>query len=120
LRATNLQALTAHPAFAFRQLRAHPDAGQTLGHSGAYDPQDRDGILTEVEDPVDADVSTWVERVAQRVHPPVISFNCGVDDDLIDENRHLHERMEQAGLAHSDASAGEANRSALAPGVRQS
>lgn len=70
-------------------------------HSGAYDMKDRDGLFTEVEDPEDADVYTWVERVAKRANPPVISFDCGVDDELIDENRQLHERMEQAGLAHT-------------------
>lgn len=41
------------------------------------------------------------ERVAERDKPPVLTFDCGVDDELIDENRKLHARMEQAGLVHT-------------------
>lgn len=80
----------------------YPDRFASIwAHSGAYDMRDRDGLFTEVEDPEDADVFTWVERTAKRDNPPVISFDCGTDDDLIEENRRLHDRMDKAGLAHT-------------------
>ena len=70
-------------------------------HSGAYDMRERDGLFSEVEDPEDADVFTWVERVAKRDNPPVVSFDCGTEDELLDENRLLDQRMKDAGLAHT-------------------
>lgn len=70
-------------------------------HSGAYDLRDREGLSTEVEDPEDADVLTWVDRAAKRNSPPVVSFDCGTEDELLDENRLLDQRMTSAGLAHT-------------------
>lgn len=80
----------------------YPDRFASIwAHSGAYEMRDRDGLFTEVEDPEDADVFTWVARTAKRDHPPVVSFDCGTDDELLDENRLLDRRMTAAGLAHT-------------------
>ena len=41
----------------------------------------------------------WLEKNAAALLP--LRFDCGVDDLLIEENRALHRRLDEAGIAHS-------------------
>jgi S-formylglutathione hydrolase FrmB len=55
------------------------------------------GLLKE---PHDVDVFRHAERVATLDRKPVISFDCGVDDELIGENRAFRDHLERIGLEH--------------------
>lgn len=56
-----------------------------------------------VDDDAESDVFAQAEKVAKLAKPPVISIDCGVDDELIGESRQLHAHMERIGLAHGYA-----------------
>lgn len=47
-----------------------------------------------------ASVYRRAEEAAARGTSQVITFDCGVDDDLLDHNRKLHALMDELGLAH--------------------
>lgn len=53
-----------------------------------------------LKDPDDVDVFRYADRVQASGSSPVISFDCGVDDELIGENRAFHEHLETIELAH--------------------
>jgi S-formylglutathione hydrolase FrmB len=49
----------------------------------------------------DADVALHARRLVESESPrPVISFDCGIDDELIEYNRELHQTMDELGLDH--------------------
>jgi putative tributyrin esterase len=48
----------------------------------------------------DADVYTLATGLAKSTTHPLISFDCGVDDELIEHNRAFHTHLEAIGLAH--------------------
>lgn len=77
----------------------YPDVfGSIWSHSGSYRvPEIEPPFFTDVED---ADVFAHANRVASAGQPPVISFDCGVDDDLLDLNRKFHRHLETIGLEH--------------------
>ena len=74
----------------FASIWAHSSAfhiGQVLGDA-------------PIEDREDALVTTHADRVAKLAAKPDISFDCGVDDELLDSNREFHAHLEKIGLAH--------------------
>ncbi len=49
----------------------------------------------------DADIAVHANRLkASGATPPVISFDCGVDDELIQHNRNIDEHLSRLGLDH--------------------
>lgn len=40
----------------------------------------------------------WLQQNAEKLPP--LRFDCGVDDNLIQENRTLHQQLEEAGITH--------------------
>lgn len=72
--------------------------GSIWAHSGSYRvPEIEPPFFTDFED---ADVRVHAERVAASGEAPVISFDCGVDDFLIDDNRSFHAYLDEIGLRH--------------------
>jgi len=69
-------------------------------HSGAFhigrviDPS----FLT---DAADADIVPHADCVAAVGSQPVISFDCGVDDELLPYNRQTHDHFDSIGLTHT-------------------
>jgi putative tributyrin esterase len=53
-----------------------------------------------VLDAADADVYAHATRVAAAATHPVISLDCGVDDELIEHSRAFHAHLDAIGLAH--------------------
>jgi S-formylglutathione hydrolase FrmB len=53
-----------------------------------------------LEDAEDADVYVHADRVAKRATRPEISFDCGVDDELLDHNRQFHAHLDRLGVPH--------------------
>ncbi len=52
-------------------------------------------------DPEDTDVRFHARAVNAMVDKPVITFDCGTEDELLDESRRLHAYMDEIGLAHT-------------------
>jgi putative tributyrin esterase len=48
----------------------------------------------------DADVYTLATGLAKCATPPLISFDCGVGDELLEHNRAFHTHLETIGRAH--------------------
>lgn len=71
--------------------------------SGALNPDPT--WLALLEDPEDASCFTQADRLKARVDggaaQPVLTFDCGVDDRVIDGNRDLHAHMDAIGLTHT-------------------
>lgn len=68
-------------------------------HSGSYRTMDE---LAELyPDPEEANVFPLADRAATTGRHPVIGFDCGVDDYLIEHNRRLHRHMTAIGLPHT-------------------
>lgn len=67
-------------------------------HSGSYRvPDIEPPFFTEFDD---ADIFRHADRLADADRYPVISFDCGVDDELLDLNRKLHVHLDTIGVAH--------------------
>ncbi len=76
----------------------YPDRFASIwAHSGVYDlgPSKKSAFGLE-----DASVYTHVNRLAESGHRIKISFDCGIDDELIDHSRRLHRHMDKLGLPH--------------------
>jgi putative tributyrin esterase len=52
------------------------------------------------EEQADADIYAITAGLASSQMRPVISFDCGTEDFLIEQNRRMHAHLEQAGVAH--------------------
>ena len=78
----------------------YPDRFASIwAHSSAF----HIGQMAEpslIPDTEDADIYLHASQVARVAQPPVISFDCGVDDELIGYNRDFHAHLESIGLAH--------------------
>lgn len=48
-----------------------------------------------------ANLHTTATRALEGGDPPTLTFDCGVDDGLIDENRAFHDELERIGFAHT-------------------
>jgi putative tributyrin esterase len=56
--------------------------------------------LALLADPDAVDLIPAARRLIDHEDGPVLSFDCGVDDELIEENRTFHAQLEEMGLAH--------------------
>jgi S-formylglutathione hydrolase FrmB len=78
----------------------HPDKFSSIwAHSAAFvigDHVDAVG-LGDIED---ASVHDLAPKVKDRSDLPVISFDCGVEDDLIESNRDFHKLLNDLGIDH--------------------
>jgi putative tributyrin esterase len=70
-------------------------------HSSAFDMRDRDFDYSLIQDPDDIHLVPHAERVSRMERPPVISFDCGTEDELLDENRWFHTELDRLGLEHN-------------------
>jgi putative tributyrin esterase len=80
----------------------HPDRFASIwAHSSKIETSGTGIDLSLIADPGDADIVTHARRLLEREQKPVISFDCGVDDEgIIDENRRLHTKLDEMGLEH--------------------
>ena len=79
----------------------HPDRFASIwAHSAGLSTLDQ-AFLSLLDDPADASIYTHADRLAAAGPAPTITFDCGVDDFLIEPNRALHTHLEKIGLAHS-------------------
>ena len=79
----------------------HHDRFASIGaHSSAFHIGET--LAPVLDDPADASVILHAERltdIAERDRP-VLSFDCGVDDRLIEQNRTFHGQLDHLGLSH--------------------
>lgn len=80
----------------------HPDRFASIwAHSSAF--HINAGTMLEaalVEDPEDASVYHHADALAGREAQPVISFDCGTEDHLLDHNRQFHEHLQGLNIEH--------------------
>ena len=69
-------------------------------HSSKIDWRNSSLDFSMLAHPEDVDIHAYADRVARLDRKPVISFDCGVDDQLIEENRAFHAHLEAIGLEH--------------------
>jgi putative tributyrin esterase len=67
-------------------------------HSGVY--YQKEELVGVCPDSDNADIYRITEELVHAEHNVEISFDCGTDDTLLDQNRRLHAHMEQIGLPH--------------------
>jgi putative tributyrin esterase len=78
----------------------YPDRFASIwAHSSKFDWRDSDLDFSMLAEPEDVDLYAYAERVTGR-KGPVISFDCGVDDQLIEENRACHRRLDELAVGH--------------------
>jgi S-formylglutathione hydrolase FrmB len=79
----------------------YPDRFASIyAHSSAFHIHEMlDAALAEtaIED---ASVNQQAEAVADRDQLPVIGFDCGVDDELLEHNRRFHEHLQSLNVEH--------------------
>jgi S-formylglutathione hydrolase FrmB len=75
------------------------------GHSSAFHINDMlDPAL--VEDQQDASCYHHADAIAKREDRPVISFDCGTADELLEHNRKFHEHLQELNIDHHYAEFG--------------
>jgi len=80
----------------------HPDTFSSIwSHSGKYNWRNSELDVAMLENPDDIDLHRVAETVARLDQRPVMSFDCGVDDNLVEESRALHAHMDRIGLRHT-------------------
>jgi S-formylglutathione hydrolase FrmB len=78
----------------------HPDRFASIyAHSSAFHIH-RAFDPSLAEDPEDGDVFRHAEAVAARENRPVISFDCGTEDELLEYNRQFHEHLQSLNIDH--------------------
>lgn len=79
----------------------YPDRFASIwAHSSKLDWRDAELQPAMLAYPEDLDLSARAERLLADGNVPVISFDCGVDDRLIGENRAFHHHLQEIGLEH--------------------
>jgi putative tributyrin esterase len=79
----------------------YPDRFASIwAHSSKFNWRDSDLDFSMLAEPEDVDLPRYAERTATLEQQPVISFDCGVDDQLIEENRAFHNHLDRIGLEH--------------------
>jgi S-formylglutathione hydrolase FrmB len=85
---------------ALRFACKYPDRFASVwGHSSAF--FDRRGLFPKLEDPAEMDMLALTRRLAASPVRPVISFDCGTEDELLDGNRRLHDHLNALGIDHA-------------------
>ncbi len=90
--------LGAKYARRFQGIAAHSAATQLARLQALVAPR---RIELAGEEAGEASIPFWLAR--NRAYLPPIRFDCGVEDDLIADNRALHGRMLEMGIAHQYA-----------------
>jgi putative tributyrin esterase len=67
-------------------------------HSGAF--WNRDDLEDTVPNLDDADIYLHAERLSQAIQKVQLTFDCGIDDYLLEKSRNLHTHMEKVNLPH--------------------
>lgn len=77
--------------------------GSIWAHSSAFELDHYlDQDLVDPENIADAHIQLHARKMLESGPPrPVISFDCGVDDELIESNRDHHSFMDRIGLEHT-------------------
>jgi putative tributyrin esterase len=57
--------------------------------------------LVDPESTATSNVFALADEIVRQPTPPVISFDCGTDDELIQHNRAFHAHLDTIGLAHT-------------------
>lgn len=80
----------------------HPELfGSIWAHSAGLRPLDEE-FLSRLPDRDDVNIVKLASRALIGGEPPVLAFDCGVDDEpLIRYNRELHESLVAMGYAHT-------------------
>ncbi|HEV2073116.1 MAG TPA: alpha/beta hydrolase family protein [Thermomicrobiales bacterium] len=79
----------------------YPDRFASIwSHSSKFNWRDSDLDFSMLAQPEDVDLPAYAERISMLEQKPIISFDCGVDDQLIEENRDFHNHLEKIGLEH--------------------
>jgi putative tributyrin esterase len=88
---------------AMRLGMKYPDRFASIyAHSSAFH-------ISEMLDPAlvdnveDASVYRHADSLAKRKDRPVVAFDCGTDDHLLDHNRRFHEHLQSLNIEHSYA-----------------
>lgn len=81
-----------YPDF-FASIYAHSAAFRVEEVMEPLDP-------TLVADVKDANVYHHADALVERDQQPVIAFDCGVDDRLLEHNRRFHERLQRLNIKH--------------------
>lgn len=69
-------------------------------HSAGLRPLD-EAFLATLDSPEDADLEHFARKLKERGEWPEISFDCGTEDFLIEDNRVFHASLEELGLPHT-------------------
>ena len=69
-------------------------------HSSKIEWHDSELDFSLLAEPDAVDLLPFAERLVGRADRPVLCFDCGVDDELIEENRALHAQLDEIGLEH--------------------
>lgn len=79
----------------------YPDRFASIwAHSAGLRPLDED-FLSKLPDRDEVDVAGFARRALTSDEPPVLAFDCGVDDDpLIHHNRDLHRALDEIQYPH--------------------
>lgn len=62
--------------------------------------RDSDAVLTQ-EQRADMNLETYADLTALRSDRPRLSFDCGTEDPLLDQNRSFHAHLEAIGYPHA-------------------
>lgn len=79
----------------------HPDLFASIwSHSSKFEWE---GIVDfgQFADPVDLDVRHYAQELVNAANKPVITFDCGTEDELLDESRRFDSYLTEIGLEHS-------------------
>ena len=77
----------------FASIYAHSSAFRIVDAMNDVDP-------TLVADFEDANVYRHADALVERDQRPVIAFDCGVDDRLLEHNRRFHEHLQSRNIEH--------------------
>lgn len=69
-------------------------------HSSKVDWRDTELDTSLLAQPEDIDLLAHARRAMALERPPVLSFDCGTEDELIEENRWLHRELDAMGYEH--------------------
>lgn len=82
-------------------LKHHERFSSIWAHSSKIYWKENEADPTMLAEPGDLDLMSRVERLQAAGTSPVVTFDCGVDDFLIDENRAFHAHLDQIGFDHT-------------------
>jgi putative tributyrin esterase len=82
----------------------HPDRFASIwAHSSKVDWRDTELDTTLLAPPQDIDLLEYARKVVELDRKPVLSFDCGTEDELLEENRWIHAEFDTLGLEHGYA-----------------